>query len=58
MSNYQMKKASVRNEAQDWQNTFAESDHSWEEMIITQGYFERQGRRYGLLKEFRAEGIC
>ena len=24
----------------------------------TQSYFERLGRRYGLLTEFRAEGIC
>lgn len=31
---------------------------TWYEMIIISNWFERNGKRYGLLREFRAEGIC
>lgn len=58
MSSYQKQKEKIRSEAIDWQNSFADTDHSWGEMSITQGYFERQGKRYGLMKEFRENGIC
>lgn len=31
---------------------------SWGEIVEIQGYFEKIGKRYGLLKEFREEGVC
>lgn len=31
---------------------------SWGEWALIEGWFEEQGRRYGLLEEFRENGIC
>ncbi len=59
LSEYQRRKEQVRKEAVEWQLFEApDRDYSWEEhMEITQR-FERLGRRYGLLREFRVNGIC
>ena len=55
---YQQKKEQVRNEAIDWQYEVAEMSLSYGELAEAQGYFERLGRRYGLLREFRENAIC
>lgn len=55
---YQELKADAREKAIDWQIDFSESSYSWEYVIVSAQYFERLGRRYGLLREFRENGIC
>ncbi len=58
MTKYQKMKEKVRQEAIDWQWDFCNHNYSYEELIEFQSYFERLGKRYGLLKEFRENGIC
>ena len=55
---YALRKADVREEAIQWQSDFCNHDYSYGEIAYFQGYFEKLGRRYGLLREFRTEGIC
>lgn len=55
---YQIKKANARQKAIDWQYYFAETSMSWEALIYWQRYFEKLGKRYGLLTEFRENCIC
>ena len=55
---YQQKKEQVRNEAIDWQYEVAEMSLSYGELAEAQDRFERLGRRYGLLQEFRENAIC
>lgn len=55
---YETKKEMARQEAIDWQNDFANRNYSYEEMQEAAEHFEKLGRRYGLLKEFRENGIC
>lgn len=54
---YQEKKADVREKAINFQQMFSECDFSYSEIIEYQDYFQKQGKRYGLLKEFRENGI-
>jgi len=58
MSTYQAKKNMAREKAIEWQERFAEQSTSYEELAIAQSVFEQLGRRYGLLTEFRENGIC
>jgi outer membrane protein assembly factor BamD (BamD/ComL family) len=55
---YQQKKEQVRNEAIDWQYEQADMSLSYGELADAQERFERLGRRYGLLQEFRENAIC
>lgn len=55
--NYAEKKARLRNEAMAWQHDFSRHSYSWEEVADKQAYFEREGRKYGLISEFKANGI-
>ena len=55
---YATKKAVARQEAIDWQNNLFRDNRSYEDMQRAAEYFEKLGRRYGLLKEFRENGIC
>ena len=55
---YQQKKEQVRNEAIDWQDEQADMSLSYGELADAQERFERLGRRYGLLQEFRENAIC
>lgn len=54
---YEEKKADVREKAINFQQAFSEYDFSYSEIIEYQDYFQKQGKRYGLLKEFRENGI-
>ena len=58
MSTYQEKKKKAREKAIEWQERFAEQSISYEELAIARSVFEQLGRRYGLLTEFRENGIC
>ena len=56
VNNYQIAKENAREKAREWQ--IAEDSYSYAELAYWQDYFERLGKRYVLLTEFRAEGIC
>ena len=54
---YQRRKAELREAAQVYQNTFEKHNYSWGEIANIQSQFLRYGKRYGLIKEFRENGI-
>lgn len=58
MSTYQEKKKKAREKAIEWQERLVEKSISYGELVIAQSVFEQLGRRYGLLTEFRENGIC
>lgn len=58
MSTYQEKKKTAREKAIEWQKRLVEQSISYGELVIAQSVFEQLGRRYGLLTEFRENGIC
>lgn len=55
---YARNKAVARQEAIDWQNDLANHNYSYGELCEFVMYFEKLGKKYGLLKEFRENGIC
>ncbi len=58
LTRYARRKNAVRQKAIDWQSDAENHNYSWGELAEWQSYFERIGRRYGLLSEFRENGIC
>ena len=58
MNNYRQRQSQAREKAIEWQCDFSNSSYSYLELVEYQNYFEKLGRRYGLLKEFRENGIC
>ena len=58
MKTYADYKAEVRERAIEWQRDFADRVMSWGEVAEETAELERLGRRYGLLTEFRENGIC
>lgn len=57
MSRYQREKEVVRQFAIDWQADFEKGNYSYLELAVFQDMFSRLGRKYGLLREFRENGI-
>lgn len=59
MVNYQKRKEAVRQEAIEWQYKQCESeeDMSYLELYEIGNHFYVLGKRYGLLREFRENGI-
>lgn len=55
---YNRMKRRARDTALCWQEEFANKSMSWDELAEAQSYFEKLGKKYGLLVEFRANGIC
>lgn len=55
---YQQRKAEVREQAIEWQYDFEKYNYSWVDLAAWSNYFKALGKRYGLLKEFRENGIC
>ena len=55
---YEIKKEMARREAIDWQNDLCNHKYSYGELAEFGYYCEKLGKRYGLLKEFRENGIC
>ena len=51
-------KAKARAEAIAWQSEFFNSNHYMSEYAWWGDYFEKLGKRYGLLREFRENAIC
>ena len=54
---YRELKERARQAAIDWQNDNIDFQYSYEGLITLQNYFYKSGKRYGLLKEFRENGI-
>lgn len=57
MNAYQKAKARARERAVEFSLNFGEMNLSWADVAYYGNYFERLGRRYGLLQEFRENGI-
>lgn len=57
MKTYKELKEQARQEAILWQLDFANKNYSWGELLYFQGYFEKKAKKYGLIKEFRENGI-
>ena len=55
---YAERKESVRNAALDYQSAWGNYPFSYSELGLIGEWFERMGRRYGLLCEFRENCIC
>lgn len=55
--NYREKKAKAREEAIRWQAEFQDHDYSYSELVYWQAHFEKLGKRYGLTREFKENGI-
>ncbi|MBO7671963.1 hypothetical protein J6S88_00990 [bacterium] len=53
---YQEKQLSLRDQAILW--SYADFPLSWGEAVWIANYFYKNGKRYGLLKEFKENGIC
>lgn len=51
-------KGRIADEAKDWQHNFSDRDWSYEELAKVWNYFYIMGKRYGVLREFRENGIC
>lgn len=58
MNKYYIKKDEIRQQAIDWQLDFSNHNYSWGELAEFTDYFYKMGKRYGLLKEFKENGIC
>lgn len=57
MSYYQKRKEAAREEAKEYQQWQSEQNLSWWDCEGFAIHFEELGKRYGLLKEFRENGI-
>ena len=57
MKNYAQRKAEARQVAIDWQNDYYNHNYSYGELCDFSNNFERLAKRYGLIKEFIANGI-
>lgn len=56
-NNYQERKAEATEIAKDWQNNFSCYDWSYSELLTIYEFFEKVGKRYGLIKEFKENAI-
>lgn len=54
---YQERKGQARQQAKEWQLWESEQSLSYGEVAYCSNYFKKLGKRCGLLKEFKNEGI-
>ena len=54
---YRKKKAKLSEQAIEWQRDCAEHNYSMSELANWGAYFEKEGRKHGLIKEFKENGI-
>ena len=55
---YAERKASCEDIAIEWSNTGSTANLSWLDCMALGEWFETNGERYGLLKDFRENGFC
>lgn len=56
--NYADKKDCLEGLAIDWQTNFSDLSWSYGELALIEDWFYTNAKRYGLLEEFRENGIC
>lgn len=54
---YKQLKANAIQKVMDWKNDYCNHDYSWGELAYWSDYFGKLAKRYGLIKEFRENGI-
>lgn len=54
---YQKAKNRARDKAIEWQLSFNDNNYSYGELAEYCSYFTKLGKRYGLIREFRENGI-
>lgn len=54
---YTIEKNNLRQEAINWQDELRYIDISYSELAVKQNYFYKQAKKYGLVKEFKENGI-
>lgn len=54
---YQKRKERAREKAVQWQLEFSNRNYSYGELAFFQDYFTGLAKRYGLVEEFRENGI-
>ena len=57
MNKYTEAKERARDKAIEWQLDFNNHNYSYDELACYGDYFTRLAKRYGLVKEFRENGI-
>lgn len=57
MNKYQVAKENARNKAIEWQSGFCDQNYSYGELAYYGEYFGRLAKHYGLVREFRENGI-
>ena len=57
MRTYQERKEEARNEAIEWQYSVGEKNYYMSEMAEFYAHFLKLAKRYGLIKEFKENGI-
>ena len=57
MNAYQRAKERARNKAVEWQSGFCDQNYSYGELAYYGEYFSRLAKRYGLVREFKENGI-
>lgn len=57
MNDYQKAKENVRNKAVEWQLSFNDNNYSYDEISCYTAYFAALAKRYGLVREFKENGI-
>ena len=57
MKTYQQRKETARSEAIQYQHAIQGEAMSYNEYIYITSYFYKLGKRYGLIKEFKENGI-
>ena len=55
---YNEKKANLEEIAKDWQRDFNNHNYAWSDLTEVGTFFLENGKKYGLLQEFRENGIC
>lgn len=55
---YQSRKASVESIGIDWSNSVDASGLFYSDIAILSDWFYRNGKRYGLLRDFTENGLC
>ena len=57
MNKYTKGKARAREKAIEWQYDFHNHNYSYEELVYFGNYFGKLAKRYGLVREFKENGI-
>lgn len=57
MTYYKLRKAKLAEEAKEWQIQQSQNNFSWGEVAEKTTYFYKQAKKYGLVKEFKENGI-